>query len=109
MFKIKYFTKAILIFEKLIKQKYKPAQCNFYLGETWFKRKKFKDAIYYFKESMMLYDKAEYIPILLLHSAISFQQLNDLDNAKKFYTTLIDIYPNSKEAKQAEDKLTKIK
>jgi len=109
LFQIRYFTKAIPIFEKLIKRKYKPAQCNFYLGEIWFIRKKYKDSIHYFKTSMMLYDKAKYIPTLLLHSAISFEKIKDNDNAINFYETLIDIYPDKEEASKAKEYLAKLK
>ncbi len=109
LFKKDYFTKAIPIFEYLVQANYKPAESNFYLGEIWFYRKKYKDAIQYFKKSMTLYDKAEYIPALLLHSAISFEKLNDLDNAINFYGTLVDVYSQSKEAQEAQKNLEKIK
>ncbi len=105
LFKKDYFTKAIPIFKYLIEKEYRPAESNYYLGEIWFYRKKYKDAIHHFKISMMLYDKAKYIPKLLLHSAISFEKINDLDNAANFYGTLIDVYPDTKEAKIAQDNL----
>ena len=108
LFKKDYFTKAIPIFEHLVEKKYRPAESNFYLGEIWFHRKKYKDAIYYFKTSMVLYDKAKYIPKLLLHSAISFEKTKDLENASNFYGTLIDVYPDTIEAKEAQKKLSKI-
>jgi TolA-binding protein len=54
---------------------------------------------------MMLYDKAKYLPKLLLHSAISFKKIGDNENAKNFYNTLIEIYPKTKEAKEALRKL----
>lgn len=105
LFKIDYFTDAIPIFEYLITNHYKPAESNFYLGEMWYYRKQYSEAITYFKESAMLYDKASYMPKLLLHSAISFEKVNDLDNAASFYTTLINVYPNSKEAQTANKNL----
>ena len=108
LFRKNYFTKAIPIFEYLIKNNYRPAESNFYLGEIWFYRKKYKTAIHHFKTSMMLYDKAKYIPKLLLHSAISFEKTNDLENAANFYGTLIDVYPETKEAKEAQKNLTNI-
>ena len=108
LFKRDRFTKAIPMFEKLISVNYKPAENNFYLGEIWYYRKKFDDAIRHFKISANLYDKASYMPKLLLHSAISFEKINDLDNAGNFYSTLIDVYPESKEAKQAYKNLSSI-
>jgi TolA-binding protein len=102
LFKKKYFTKAIPIFEELIRLNYKPAESNYTLGEMWFVRKKYKKAISYFKQSALLYDKGWWMPNLLLHSAISFEKINDLDNAATFYSTLIDMYPDSQEAQVAK-------
>jgi TolA-binding protein len=105
LYKKEYFTKAIPMFEYLIQKQYKPASSNFYLGEMWYVRKKYKSSIHYYKQSMMLNDKAKYIPTLLLHSAISFEKIGDLDNAANFYGTLIDVYPDTKEAKIAQKNL----
>ena len=71
LFKKDYFSKAIPIFEELIAANYKPATNNYYLGEIWYYRKKYADAIRHFKTSAMLYDKASYMPKLLLHSRIT--------------------------------------
>lgn len=108
LFKKDYFTKAIPMFEELIAANYKPAANNYYLGEIWYYRKKYNDAVTHFKTSAMLYDKASYMPKLLLHSAISFEKTKDFSNAANFYSSLIDIYPNSKEAKTATKNLSNI-
>ena len=105
LFKKDNFTKAIIIFEDLISKNYKPAESNFYVGEIKYYRKKYKDALYYFKNSMTLYDKASYLPKLLLHSAISFEKTGDNENAQNFYSTIVDIYPESNEAKEASKKI----
>lgn len=107
-FSEKMYTFAIPKFEKLVELNYRPAEGNFYLGEMWFKRKKYEDAISYFKKSAILYDKASYMPVLLLHCGISFEKIDDKENAKNFYSTLIDIYPNSNEAKEAKTNLNKL-
>lgn len=109
LFKKDYFTKALPILEHLIEKRYRPAECNFLVGEIKFYRKKYKEAISYFKTSMLLYDKSKYLPKLLLHSAISFEKIKDNENAKNFYSTLIDIYPESDEAKEASKKIKKLK
>ena len=108
LFKKDYFSKAIPMFEDLIAANYKPATNNYYLGEIWYYRKKYDDAIRHFKTSAMLYDKASYMPKLLLHSAISFEKTKDFSNAANFYSSLIDIYPDSKEAKTATKNLSNI-
>ena len=105
LFKKDYFTKALPILDYLIEKNYKPAECNYYLGEINYYRKRYKDALHYFKTSMMLYDKASYLPKLLLHSAISFDKTGDSENAENFYTTLIEIYPDTPEAKEASKKI----
>lgn len=107
-FERKYYNGAIPKFEKLVDLNYKPAESNYYLGEMWYVRKKYDLAISHFKKSAMLYDKAAYMPTLLLHSAISFEKISDKENAKSFYATLIDLYPTSSEAKEAKDKLSKL-
>ncbi|MEA3314696.1 MAG: hypothetical protein U9Q30_02405 [Campylobacterota bacterium] len=109
LFKKDYFTKALPILEHLIEEKYRPAECNFLVGEIKFYRKKYKEAISYFKTSMLLYDKSKYLPKLLLHSAISFEKIKDNENARNFYLTLIDIYPESNEAKKASKKIKNLK
>lgn len=96
-------------YEKLLEANYKPAEVNFYLAQNWYMRKKYDVAISYYKKSAMLNDKAAYMPTLLLHSAISFEKTKDKDNAKSFYSTLIDLYPSSSEAKEANQNLSKLK
>ncbi|WP_428025724.1 tetratricopeptide repeat protein [Arcobacter sp.] len=108
LFKIDYFTKAIPLFEKLISENYKPAESNYYLGEIWYYRKEYDKAIAYFKKSALLYDKASWMPKLLLHSAISFEKSGDFKNAASFYETLMTVYPDSKEAKSADKNLSKL-
>jgi len=105
LFKKDYFTKALPILDYLIENRYRPAECNYYKGEIKYYRGKYKDALHYFKTSMVLYDKAKYIPKLLLHSAISFEKIGDSNNANNFYSTLIDVYPDSNEAKEASKKI----
>ena len=107
-FDAKNYNSAIPKYEKLVEVNYKPAESNFYLGEMWYIRKKYDLAISHFKKSAVLYDKAAYMPTLLLHSAISFENTKDKENAKNFYSTLVDLYPDSSEAKVAKKNLTKL-
>ena len=107
-FDAKNYNSAIPKYEKLVEVNYKPAEGNYYLGEMWYIRKKYDLAISHFKKSAVLNDKAAYMPTLLLHSAISFENTKDKDNAKSFYSTLIDLYPDSSEAKIAKKNLTKL-
>jgi len=107
-YKKRNFTNAIPKFEKLVESNYKPAEGNYYLAEMWYVRKKFDLAISHFKKSAILYDQAAYMPTLLLHSAISFEKTKDKENARSFYSTLIDLYPDSSESKIAKKNLSKL-
>jgi len=97
-FRAKEFKKAESIFTKLATNNYKPAQTNFYLGEIAYHNKQYDDAIAFYKTSVGYYDKASYMPKLLLHTALSFKKLGEDDSAEQFFTTLIDTYPDSPEA-----------
>jgi len=103
----KYYTKAIQNYEVLIQRKYKPAYAHYMIGEMNYKRKNYANAISYFKKSSSLYAKAKYMPTLMLHSAISMDKTGDKAHAKAFYNAIIVKYPNSKEAKEAKQRLGK--
>ncbi len=104
-FNKKYYTDAITYYEHLIKKSYKPAYAYYMIGEMNFRRNKYKEALSYFKESASRYDKAKYMPKLMLHSAISMEKMGDSDNAQSFYSAIVAKYPNSKEAKEAEKRM----
>ena len=97
-----YFSKAIPMYEELIRRNYKPAYAHFIIGEMWHYRKDWSKALSYYKESASRFDKASYMPTLMLHSAESMQHLGDTSNARKFLQTLRAKYPGTKEASQAE-------
>ena len=89
----------------LISQNYKRASANYYLGEVYFNQKAYEDAIHYFKESWSIYDKSEFMPVLLLHTALSLEKTGKTSEANAFYENLIESYPNSEEATQAKQNL----
>lgn len=95
------YTKAIIQYSTLIERKYKPAMSNYMIGEMWYYRKDYGKAISYFKESAKLYDKASYMPTLLLHSAISMENTGDDKNAQMFFSAIVAKYPDTKAAKTA--------
>jgi TolA-binding protein len=108
-----YFEKGeynlvIMYFEHLIKADYKPARAHYFIGESYFKMKKYETAIAYFKESAKLYNKAPYMPQLLLHTALSFDYLGEYIHAKNFFEMLVSEYPKSEEAKEAKKRLAKM-
>lgn len=87
---------------------YKSASSNYYLGEIAYYTKKYEDAIFYFKKSAGLYDKASYIDTLLLHTAISLENTGDKGQAKIFYQNIVENYAGKKTAEIAQQRLKKL-
>ena len=87
---------------------YKPAASNYYLGEIAYYTKAYEDAIFYYKKSAGLYDKASYIDVLLLHAGISLEKTGKKDQAKLFYQNIVDNYGGKKSANIAKEKLKKL-
>jgi TolA-binding protein len=100
-FRDKRYDEARKIFEELADKSYKPAESNYYLGEIAYYQKRYDEAIAYYKKSVGYYDKASYMPTLLLHTALSFRNLDDNENADLFFQTIIDSYPDSSQARIA--------
>ncbi len=104
-FRNKQYKKAFDMFETLDIKNYKRATANFYLGECSYYMKKYEDAIIYFKKSADLYDKASYMPTLMLHTALSFKKSGDSENATRFLNAVIENYPGTSQAKIAKKNL----
>lgn len=81
--------------------KYQQPEVLFYLGEIAYLQRDYKLAIRYYKNSVNASEKGEYIPTLLLHSAISFKGIKDITNYNSFLQALVSNYPESKEAATA--------
>ena len=100
-YRAKRYTKAKESFTLLSDKNYKPAETNYYLGEIAYYRKNYEEAIYHYKKSVGYYDDAKYMPTLLLHTALSFKQLGDNNNAQRFFDTVLSSYPESAQANLA--------
>ncbi len=100
-YKKKYYTKAIANYEILIKRKYKPAFSHYMIGEMYYRRKNYSNAIFYYKKSSSLYSKAPYMPNLMLHTAVSMKRTGDNAHANIFFEAVVAKYPNSAEARDA--------
>ena len=108
-FDSKQYDKAQEYYLHLIKNNYRPAHSHYRVGEVYYNKKDYGNAISYFKKSASLYSKASYMPSLMLHTAISMHRTKDLDNAKKFYNAVVAKYPNSSESKEALKQLSSMK
>lgn len=92
-------------FEQTVADNYKPAASNYYLGEIAYYTHNYEDAVAYFKQSSTLYDKASYMDVLYLHTAISLDKTGKKDQAQAFYQYVIDNYPNNKSASIARNRM----
>ena len=108
LFVKKRFDEAKKRFSITDTQGYKPAASNYYLGEIAYYTKQYEDAIFYFKKSAGLHDKASYIDTLLLHTAISLERNGDKEQARAFYENIIENYEGKKTASIAVEKLKRL-
>ncbi|MRJ02812.1 MAG: tetratricopeptide repeat protein [Epsilonproteobacteria bacterium] len=102
------YAKARELFLASAAKHYKPAASNFYAGESCYYQKEYSCAVDHYKKSASLYQNASYMPTLLLHTAISLDRLGDKEEAKKFYESVLKLYPDSKAAEIAKKNLKKL-
>lgn len=105
----KNYVEAQHNFEMMVQKKYKVAEANFMIGECYFERKAYKEAVMYYKESAARSEKALYMPTLLLHAGISMEKSGDIATAKGFYQATISKFNGSGAAKEANERLSKLK
>jgi TolA-binding protein len=105
----KDYTTSKKLFALCDKKAYKQPQSNFYLGEMAYYGKDYEDALFYYKKSASLKSDTSYMPVLILHSAISLDRTGQKEQAKLFYRNVIDSYPDTKSAAIAKDRMEKIK
>lgn len=105
----KLYSQSLEQYEYLISKNYKPATIHYMIGEINYNKKSYSEALFYFKKSATLDDSAQYMSVLMLHTAISMWELGDKKNAKIFYNAIVSKYPDSDSAKIAQKKLNSIK
>jgi TolA-binding protein len=108
LFVKKRYAEAEKRFAITAKKGYKPAASNYYLGEIAYYTKQYGDAIFYYKKSAGLYDKASYMDVLMLHTAVSLEKTGKKKQAKVFYENVVESYPGRKAASIAKGKLRKL-
>src|SRR3989339_246933 len=109
LFSQKKYGDAQRYFEQLVQKKHKVNEALFMIGETHFERKNYKEAVSKYKESASRSEKSLFMPTLLLHSGISMEKTGDAATAKAFYQATISKYSGSGAAKEAEERLSKLK
>jgi TolA-binding protein len=102
------YSEAKELFMQTAQAGYKPAMSYFYIGESCYYSKEYACAIENYKKSASLNQNASYMPTLLLHSGISMERLGQKDGARKFYELVVRLYPDTKAAKIAKERLQKL-
>ena len=69
---------------------------------------KYEDAILEYQKFIDIHPKDKRVPAAYLRQGLALMNLGRKEEAKFFFSTLIDKYPNSKEATTARDKLKTI-
>ncbi|OHE01989.1 MAG: hypothetical protein A2513_08510 [Sulfurimonas sp. RIFOXYD12_FULL_33_39] len=105
----KQYDESLEYYKDLIAKNYKPAYCHYMVGEIEYYKNSYAEAIAYYKKSASLFNKASYMPTLMLHTAISMDKTGDKKNAKIFYDAVVSQFSDSSQAKIAKSKLSSIK
>lgn len=92
-------------FSQALAENYKSAASNYYLGEVAYYTQNYKNAVAYYKQSASLYDKATYMAVLYLHTAISLNKSGEQEQARGFFQHVVDSYPNTKSASIARNRM----
>jgi|GEM_PF-1654641 len=85
----------------------KAIEATYIRGESYYKLKQYKKAIVDFSKFPERYQKSPYHPKALLRIAESFDALGMKDDAKAFYSELVDRFPKTAEGKLAKKRLKK--
>jgi len=78
---------------------------EYWIGETYYGEKQYKNAILQFQEIIDKYPQHPKVPAALLKQALAFQGLGDKENARLLLEKVVTRYPQSPEAGKAKEKL----
>jgi tol-pal system protein YbgF len=85
----------------------KVADAQFYLAESYFNEKWYEKAILEYQIVIARYTKSSKRPAALYKQGLSFAKIGDEANAKARYKDVVNLYPQSPEAKLAQKNLEK--
>ncbi|PLY01475.1 MAG: tol-pal system protein YbgF [Desulfuromonas sp.] len=78
---------------------------EYWIGETYYGEKQYKNAILQFQEIIDNYPQHPKVPSTLLKQALAFRALGDGENARLLLEKVVASYPQSPEAGKAKEKL----
>lgn len=82
---------------------------QFWIGEAYYREKKYEEAILGFEEVVKKYPQGNKLPDALLKQAFAFIALNDSNSAKLLLQKIIERYPASEQAEIARTKIKSLK
>jgi tol-pal system protein YbgF len=85
------------------------ADAQYWLGECYYAKKNYTRAAIEFHKVLENYSTGTKVPSSLYKLGLSLLELKSAGQARKYLEELTDKYPNTQEAKLAEEKLKKIK
>lgn len=88
---------------------YKKGLLAYYLGEIEYKNSNYKSALEQYQKSIEADEKASYVPIILFHTSVCLEKLNDKESAKKILNSLITNYPNHYLVAPAKKRVAELK
>jgi len=103
--------KARKLFQDIIDRHPKSEQADnaqFWIGETYYREKWYEKAILEYQKVIENYPKGNKVPASLLKQGFAFLNLGDKTNSRIILQELIKKYPQSNEAKIAQDKLKEL-
>ncbi len=106
------YAEAREIFEQLLKRFPDSQQADnaqFWIGETYYREKWYEKAILEYQKVIEKYPKGNKMPAAMLKQGYAFDQLGDSSNARLVLKELVRKYPDTNEAKIAQEKLQKLK
>jgi tol-pal system protein YbgF len=82
---------------------------QFWIGESYYREKRYEEAIIEFEEVIKKYPQGNKVPDAQLKQAFSFIALNDTNSAKLLLGKIISQYPDSDQAAIAQAKIKSLK
>ena len=77
----------------------------YWIGETLYGNKKYENAILQFQDVIQMHPQHSKVPAALLKQGLAFYGLGDQRNAEIILKKVMDKYPDSPEAKKAQERL----
>ncbi len=82
---------------------------RFWIGEAYYSMEKYPEAIREFRQLEIDFSTSEKRPGALYKMARSYEELNELEDAKATFQKLVENYPGTLESEQAKEKLKELK